>query len=274
MCSPYREASLRALCAALIMLLSSGPLALAAAVREPLRVCADPDNPPFSRLDGSGFENRIAVLAAEDLGRPLQYAWLPDRRGFVRKTLGARICDVILGVPVGLEQVRTTRAYYQSGYVFVQRRSASPILGLADPRLATWRIGVPLIGQDMAVAPPARALAHRGIVANVKGYMLRGDPPAARRMVEDVARGALDLAIVWGPQAGPFVAKLRPALRVDLIPTPAGNREPFEFAIAMGTRADDAQLRGELDGFLSRRQPDIDRVLDAFDVPRAARPLP
>src|SRR6185295_16348211 len=92
-----------------------------AADAAPLRVCADPDNLLYSHADGSGFENRIAQVIADELGMPLVTTWRPLGRGFVRKTLGANECDVLLGVPADLERVLATRPYYRSSYVFVTR---------------------------------------------------------------------------------------------------------------------------------------------------------
>src|SRR5688500_15979774 len=94
--------------------------AASAAERE-LRVCADPDNLPYSHENGSGFENRIAQLVADELGAKLAYAWLPQQRGFIRKGLDANACDMVVGVPSDFERVRTTRPYYRSAYVFVFR---------------------------------------------------------------------------------------------------------------------------------------------------------
>jgi mxaJ protein len=245
--------------------------AAAGAARPPaLRVCADPDNLPFSRRDGSGFENRIAQLAAQDLGLPLTYAWLPDRRGFVRKTMGANLCDVIIGVPVQFERTSNTRPYYRSTYVWIERaRDGITPASFDDPRLARLRIGVQLIGSDMAASPPGHALARHGLVANVVGFPLAGEQPSAQRMVEALAGGAIDAALVWGPQAGWFAAHAAVPLRVATVAAPADLKgQRFDFAIAMGVRRGDEALRRTLDEFIRRRQPDIDRILAEYDVPR------
>jgi mxaJ protein len=235
-----------------------------------LRVCADPDNLPYSSEDGSGFENRIARLLADDLQLPLQYEWLPDRRGFVRKTLGARLCDVIIGVPVGFERTATTQPYYRSSYVFVERAAAtSPVRSFDDPRLARMRLGVQLIGNDLAASPPGHALARHGYTANVRGYPVPGEQPAAARMIAAVASGELDGALLWGPQAGYFAAHARVPLRVAVLPPPAEAAGlPFEYSIAMGVRRGEPQLRERLNDFIRRRQGDIDRILSEYAVPR------
>jgi mxaJ protein len=249
-------------------------LASAAAADRPqsLRVCADPDNLPFSRADGSGFENRIAQLAARDLGVPLTYAWLPDRRGFVRKTMGADLCDVIIGVPAQFERTVNTRPYYHSTYIWLERaRDGIAPASLDDPRLPRLRIGVQLIGNDMAASPPGHALAQRGLVSNVVGFPVVGDQPSAQRMVDALAAGTIDAALVWGPQAGWFAAHSPVPLRVAHPSPPADLRgQRFEFAIAMGVRRGDDALRHALDDFISRRQPDIDRILTQYSVPMEA----
>ncbi len=238
-----------------------------------LRVCADPDNLPYSQQDGSGFENRIARLIAEDFGLPLEYAWLPDRRGFVRKTMGAGLCDLIVGVPVAFERTLNTRPYYRSRYVLVEPAGdAAPPRDFADPRLRQWRIGVQLVGDDFATTPPGHALAQAGALDNVVGYPIPGDEPAAARMVHALARGELDAAFVWGPQAGYYARQAGRPLRLHYVAPPATlKQQPFEFSIAMGVRRGDRALRDRLDDFIARRHADIERILDEYGVPRVER---
>ena len=247
-----------------------------AAQAQALRVCADPDNLPYSHADGSGFENRIAQLIASDFGLPLEYAWLPDRRGFVRKTLGAGLCDLIVGVPVAFERTLNTRPYYRSSYVLVEPAGdPAPPRGFDDPRLRRWRIGVQVVGDDMAATPPGHALAQAGAEDNIVGFPLAGEEPAAARMVRALARGELDAAFLWGPQAGYYAARAGVPLRVAFVPPPATLKEqPFSFAIAMGVRRGDTVLRARLDDFIARRQADLDRILAEYDVPRAQERQP
>ncbi len=234
-----------------------------------LRVCAEPDNLPYSRTDRSGFENHIAQLLADDLRLPLQYEWLPDRRGFVRKTIDANACDLIVGVPVGDERVLTTRPYYRSSYVFVQRAAnARALESFDDTRLPALRIGVQLVGHDLAATPPGYALARHGAVRNVVGFTVFGDGPPAERMVAAVARGELDAALVWGPQAGYFAARAAPALEITPAAPPADLELPFAFSIAMGVRKGDRAMKAQLDDFLQRRAAEIGRILDDYAVPR------
>ncbi len=240
----------------------------AAAEERELRVCADPDNLPYSRADGSGFENRIAELIAADMHAKLVYAWMPLRRGFVRKTVGAGLCDVFIGVPAHFERVATTHPYYRSSYVFVTRRGDG-VHSFDDPRLTKVRVGVQLIGNDLAATPPGHALALRGATRNVEGFTVFGDGPAAERLVRAIAEGALDMGLVWGPQAGYFAALADPPLVLAPARAPpelAGM--PFEFAIAMGVRRGNIALRDELDAILARRRADIDAILAAYHVPR------
>jgi quinoprotein dehydrogenase-associated probable ABC transporter substrate-binding protein len=236
-------------------------------------VCADPNNLPFSNARGEGFENRLAELLARERGAELRYTWWAQRRGFFRNTLSAGTCDVVLGVPVGFERVLATAPYYRSSYVFVTRRDRGPPpRSLDDPVLRSVRIGVQLIGDDYANAPPAHALARRGLVANVVGYPLYGDyaldnPPA--RIVEAVARGEVDVAIVWGPLAG-FFAR-RQAVSLGLAPVPPDPDVPFlpfAFDIAVGVRRGDRALRDEIDDVLRRRRTEVESILDAYGVPR------
>jgi quinoprotein dehydrogenase-associated probable ABC transporter substrate-binding protein len=235
-----------------------------------LRVCADPANLPYSQRDESGFENRIAKLAAEDLGMRLSWFWQEQTRGFVRKTLGAGECNVFIGVPAGFDKVLRTRPYYRSTYVAVTRHGAPPFAGFDPAGLQARRFGVQLIGNDLAASPPGYALAKGGAVDNVTGFLVYGDGPAGKRMIDAVAGGSIDVALVWGPQAGWFARRSKVALDVAPVQAPAGLAMPFEYAIAMGVRKGDTVLRDRLDGFLVRRKADIDAILDDYAVPRAA----
>ena len=245
----------------------------AIAAERVLRVCAEPDNLPLSSTQENGFENRIARLLADEIGATLVYAWEPQRRGFVRKTIGDAVCDVWMGVPAGFERLATTRPYYRSSYVFLNRVDArEPLRSFADPRLATLRIGVQLIGDDLAATPPALGLARAGAVDRVVGYPVYGDGPAVARISADLAAGNLDAALVWGPQAGYFTDHAAVPLMVTPARAPQGFDIPFEFAIAIGVRKGDAELRRDLDAALERRAHDVAAVLDAYHVPRVSAP--
>jgi mxaJ protein len=250
----------------------AGGEAHAGAGRE-LRVCADPNNLPFSNANREGFENRIAELIADELRAELSYTWWAQRRGFIRNTLNADACDLVIGVPAGYELTATTAPYYRSVYVYVYRADRGlDLRSMRDPRLRDLRIGVHLIGDDGANPPPAHALGRQGIVDNVVGYPIYGDyrepsPPA--RIIDAVARGELDVAAVWGPLGGYFARRASVPLAVVPITDTAGFApQRFEFAIAMGVRKHDLALRDELNGVLERRREDIEAVLDAYGVPR------
>lgn len=253
----------------------AGALAYQAAShsRRELRVCADPNNLPFSNERRQGFENRLAELLADELDAELHYTWWAQRRGFVRNTLDAGTCDVLMGVPSELERVLTSVPYYRSTYVFVSReRDELNITSLDDPRLKAVRVGVHLIGDDYTNTPPAHALGSRGIVANVVGFPIYGNyaepnPPA--RIVEAVAKGTIDVAIVWGPFAGYFSPRQAVPLRVvPVAPERDGPELPFVFDIALGVRRGDEALRHELDAALARRRAEIAQLLAGYGVPR------
>jgi mxaJ protein len=256
------------LAAALFCAASSG-----SASRPVLRVCADPNNLPFSNRAGEGFENRIAELLAADRGARLEYTWWPQRRGFVRNTLAAGGCDVVIGVPHPFEPVATTLPYYRSSYVFVSRRSrAVRLRTLDDPRLRELRIAVQLIGDDFSNTPPAHALARRGITDNVVGYPVYGDyaqPDPLSPIVSAVDRGVVDVAVVWGPIAGYFARRSQAPLELTPVaPERDSPSLPFVFDISMAVRRGDAARLAELDDFLVRRRADVDAVLDRYGVPR------
>jgi mxaJ protein len=243
---------------------------------EALRVCADPNNLPFTNAMGDGFENRIAALLAHDLGARVEYTWFAQRRGFLRNTLTAQKCDVVMGLPVDTDAAWTTKPYYRSSYVFVTRRSRNlHIRSFDDPRLPALRIGVELVGDDGANTPPAHALSRRGIVSNIVGYSVYGDyrtnsPPSA--IIAAVARGDVDVAAAWGPMAGYFAARQRVPLDVVPVqPQVDGRFLPQTFSIAMATRRRDSTRHEQLEQFIDRRRREIDAILAEYHVPRVDR---
>jgi mxaJ protein len=243
---------------------------------EALRVCADPNNLPFTNSRQEGFENRIADLLAADLGTRVEYVWWAQRRGFLRNTLNAGACDVVMGFPTDAEMALMTRPYYRSAYVFVTRRERQlRITSFDDPRLKRLRIGVPMVSDDGANAPPAHALARRGLVGNMVQYSVFGDyrhesPPSA--LIAAVAHGDVDVAAAWGPLAGYYAARQSEPL--DVVPVESQMDTPFlplAFEMSMAVRRGDTALKSRLDAFIERRRSEIDAILSEFHVPRVDR---
>lgn len=246
------------------------------AARAALRVCADPNNLPFSNDRREGFENKLAAMMADDAGMELQYAWWAQRRGFIRNTLNAGECDVVMGVPASFDLALTTRPYYRSSYVFVTRTDRGhAVRSLDDPGLKRLRLGVQMIGDDFSNSPPAHALAARGMISNIVGFSVLGDyaqpnPPA--RIVEAVAAGEVDAAIVWGPLAGFFArSSSAPLTLTPVEPQIDVPFLPFVFDIAMAVRREDAGRAAAIDKFIERRQADIDALLREYGVPQPGR---
>jgi mxaJ protein len=240
-----------------------------------LRVCADPNNLPFSNSRLEGFENKLADLVAGDLHATVEYTWWAQRRGYVRNTIASGACDVLMGVPTRFERTLVTRPYYRSSYVFVTRRDDGPrIRSLDDAMLRRVRVGVQLIGDDGDNSPPAHALAARHIVRNVVGYPVYGNylepnPPA--RIVDAVAKDEVDVAMVWGPLAGYFAAKAHTQLSITPVSPPSDPALPFVFDISVGVTRRASGLRDEIDAVLMRRKADVDRLLDTYHVPKVDR---
>lgn len=250
---------------ALVLLLGVATSAPAA----DLRVCADPDNMPFSNAKGEGFENALAQLIARDLHRTLHYVWFPQRRGFVRNTLKADRCDLIIGIPTNYELALATRPYYRSTYVFVTRHDRHlNVRSFDDPILRKLRIGIHAIGDDYANVPPAHALAARGIVRNIVGYTIYGEAHPPSKLIDAVAKGDVDVAIAWGPLAGYFAS--REPVKLDVVPvSPQIDLPflPFVFDISMGVRHGDSVMKAALDSVIERREGEIHALLERYRVP-------
>lgn len=229
-----------------------------------LRVCADPNNMPFSRRDQTGFENRIAALVARDLSARLTYVWQRMGRGFVREYLDKAQCDFVIGIPTNYRSVLTTSPYYRSTYVFVYREGR-PVPSLDSPALHGLKIGVQVL--DEQYTPPGEALARRGLQGTIVGFDTIGD--GADSIVQAVADQNVDLAIVWGPLAGYFAKKVGEKLRVTpLEPDVDPPGLPFTFAISMGVRKGNLALRDQLEKILENRGSDIRAILEDYGVPQ------
>ncbi len=239
---------------------------------ERFRVCADPNNLPYSDRAGNGFENAIAELLAHDLGLVLEYTWWPQRRGFIRSTLNAGKCDVVMGLPYGIENVSTTMPYYRSSYTFLYRKDEGfTISSLDDDVLLDLTIGVHLIGDDYMNSPPAHALSKRGIVDNVVGYSALGDyakESPTSNLVDAVINQEVNVAILWGPIAGYFASKHKNALILEpILPGKEDNEFLFSYQISMGVRENAVELKTILDALLLERNTEIEDILREYGVP-------
>jgi quinoprotein dehydrogenase-associated probable ABC transporter substrate-binding protein len=230
-----------------------------------LRVCADPNNLPFSNENGEGFENKLAELFAAKLGKKLAYTFYPQATGFVRMTLGSHRCDLIMGYPQGDEMVQSTNPYYQTAYALVSK-SGSPIEevdALGDSRLADKRLGI------VAGTPPATYLASLGLMAKAKPYPLMIDTrvdSSAVAMMRDLASGEIDAGVLWGPMAGYYAAKANPPMHVALLLKDTGGPH-LVYRITMGVRPSDQNWKRQLNKLIAENQPVLNKILLDFGVP-------
>jgi quinoprotein dehydrogenase-associated probable ABC transporter substrate-binding protein len=239
-----------------------------------LSVCADPANLPYSNEKREGFENRIAALVADDMQAKLRYFWFAEHRSFFRRTLLDEVCDVVIAAPVGLKGVTATKPYFASVYVAVTRADDKRhFTSFDDPWLREARIGLQLVGKEGATTPPAVALAHRGINQRIVPFEMwadQGDPAPQGRIIDAVADGNIDVALVWGPFAGYFAKAHGAALRIEPI---AGDPEQpevqFAFPMAMVVRKADTALRDRLQAALDRHPAEIAAILKDYDIPTA-----
>ncbi|MBV8800239.1 MAG: quinoprotein dehydrogenase-associated putative ABC transporter substrate-binding protein [Alphaproteobacteria bacterium] len=234
-----------------------------------LRVCANPNDLPFSNRQGEGFENKLAQLLARDLGERVAYTWTEEHEHFIKKTINAGKCDVLLGVPTGFDEVDTTQPYYTSGYVFVSRKDHNLNLSsMRDPRLRALKIGVHVIGDDNT--PPLEALARQGITQNIRGYMIFRDTQVKghSRLIDDIAAGKVDVAAMWGPLAGYYAQHASAPLRVSPVADTASFAPVlFQYPIAVGVRKGNSRLREQLNAAIARHGSEIRKMLKRYGVP-------
>jgi mxaJ protein len=238
---------------------------IAAFSQMPVRVCADPDNLPFSNAAARGFDNRIAELLAHDLNRPVVFVWARARRGFLREQFNKGACDVLMGTPRGLNHVRTTIPYYISSYVFVTRRDEHLYISrFDDPAIGRRRIGLQILEEDFS--PPSLPLIRLGHAAQLVGFDSFGQGG------EDIVRAVVDkrvgLSVVWGPLAGYYAAKQPVPLSLSVVePSVDSSGVPFSFAITMAVHNNDTVLADELNTAIHRNHGKIRSILAAYHVP-------
>ena len=264
--------------AGVLLLGLAGPVMAAdhieAVDRTTLRVCSDPASLPFSNHKQQGFENKIADLLAQDLKVPVKYTWYPDATGFLRNTLNARRCDLVMGIASGAELVLNTNPYYRSSYVIVTRRKDNlGIDQLSNPRLKTLKIGL------TAGTPPSNVIAALGLMRNVKPYPLmidtRFDQPG-KDMIDDLAKGEIDVALLWGPIAGYYAKNYGDQLTVTPLVKEAKDAR-MDFYITMGVRPNEIEWKRQIDKLIKDNSDKIVAILKDYGIPlldAQGQPLP
>src|SRR4051812_4507142 len=235
------------------------------AVAGTLKVCADPDNLPYSDKAQRGFENRLAHIIAADLKENVSFVWARPRRGFVRERMNKGECDVLVSVPVGIHGLLTSNPYLRSSYVFVTRADRHlDVSSFNDPRLKKIKIGVQAL--DDQYAPPAQALGTRGMLTNIVGYepfdKVRG------KIISDVAKGKIDTAIVWGPLAGYYAKRSRTKLQLAPVEPERDGVLPFVYELAVGVKQSRPDLVPRINQILEREHQRITAVLASYGVPQ------
>jgi quinoprotein dehydrogenase-associated probable ABC transporter substrate-binding protein len=265
---PRLAASFAALaaCAVLVLLLSMDARAAEGEAVAPLRVCADPDNMPFSDANGDGFENKLAELIAEKLDAKLEYTWFPEATGYVPNTMGRDACDLVMGYAQGTGLIEDTNPYYYTSYVLIYRQDDASLAGtdrLSDPRLKGKKIGY------FARTPPASILALHGLVGNSKPFEVHADEKAAEAavaMIAEVASGELDAGLLWGPVGGYYAQ--RAAAPLTLVPLVKETAGPSTiYGITMGVRPNEPQWKHTINKLIAENQHEINVILEGYNVP-------
>ena len=231
------------------------------------KVCADPDNMPYSNSKQEGFEDKIAAVLAQELGKKLSFQYAYYRQGFLRNTLNANRCDYVMSTTSDNDSMRTSVPYYRSGFVFVYRKSSGyNITDWDAPDLRKGIIGI--VGQS----PPTRPLADHNLMENARPYRLQRDlnfPPS--QLIDDLVKGDIDVAIVWGPIAGYFAKQA--AMPLVVVPIPEYEDKNVKgkenWNISIGVRNKDKARAEELNKAIANRQADIDKILDQYGVPHS-----
>lgn len=235
--------------------------------RNVFRVCATPGNLPYSNEKGEGFENKIAEIFADELGRPVEYTWFPQGLGLIRMTLAARRCDVVMGTVQADEYTLNTNHYYRTTYAILVKKGSGleDVNSIYDERLKGKTVGV------QAGAPAADHVARAGLMPNARSYRFMVDtrhesPP--QEMVNDLVKGEIDVAVLWGPYAGWYAKQAGDEVIVNpIVEQRRPGTERVDYRITLGVRAGEVVWKHEINDVITKRQGDIDRVLLDFGVP-------
>lgn len=263
---PARSVSMTAACFGLAALLGAGSADAQPVGGASLRVCADPNNMPFSNEKGEGFENKLAELIAQKLDARLEYSWFAEATGYVPNTMGREACDLVMGYAQGTGLIEDTNPYYHTSYVLIYRQDDASLQGidrLSDPRLKGKRIGL------FARTPPASILAMNGLVANAKPFEINADDSASQvtmTMIDELASGDLDAALLWGPVAGYYAE--RASVPLKLVPLVKENAGPSTiYGITMGLRPNEPQWKHTINKLIVDNQSEINLLLQSYNVP-------
>jgi mxaJ protein len=257
---------------AVLVLIWLSAVTSAQTTQRTLRIASDPNNLPFSNDKLEGFENKIAALVAKDLNANIDYLWRAQRRGYFRESFKNEGVDIIMGAPANFDKALTTTPYYRSSYVFVSRKDRDiSINNFDDEKLKNLKIGVQLTGD--ANTPPAQSLGMRDMWRNVVGYTVFGDyknpnPPAA--IIDGVAKGDVDIAVVWGPLAGYFAKQQKVELKLAPVSPETDGKIPMAFSISMAVAKKNKPLCEELNAVIERHRTEIQKILDDYGVPQTA----
>lgn len=251
-----------------------------AVAADAFRVCADPANPPFATRQLDGFENKIATLFGKALHQPVEYFWFPQRIGFIRNTLKAKQpgnenayqCDVVMGYPLGFDQVMTTQPYYRSTYALVYAKRA-PGLGKIksvadlDALDADTRSRLKVAIFDQSAGTPW--LLKHGLAEHAIPYpSMSGDASknTAEIIKDDMAAGKIDLAVLWGPIAA-YAVSHTPKGKFAMLPLQSEEGIPFNFAMSMGVRHGDEERKKQLDVLIESHAKEIKAIAKKYGIP-------
>jgi len=233
-----------------------------------LRVCVDPDNLPASNQAGEGYEIKIAELIAQTWGWKVEYAWWPVRRGFFSRALNGRYCDVAITAPTGLDIAGVTGPYFRSGYFIVYRKdSGLNLSSLADTTFRHLRIGVHILNANAENTPPAEAMSSYGVIGNLIGFPTNYSDIYRPDDIFKALGDSIDVAIVWGPIAGYFVAQSKVPLVMQRVAEDSVQGIPFVYSMGMGVRRRDTKFRDSLQTVIDTKRGELEKILQSYHVP-------
>ena len=234
-----------------------------------LRICADPNNLPYSNQNNEGYENKIADLFAKKLGNiPVMYSWYPMTSGFVRRTLDAKTCDLIVTFPAIHEFVQNSNPFYNSSYVLMSLEEKDiKIKTLSDPQIKEkkYKIGI------ISGTPPSSYVPKYKLFDQVKFYRQAADPRKQKPWVDvtnDLVDGKIDIGILWGPYAGYEAKKAKKPIKiVPLTKEEITSRGKLVYRFTMGIRRNAPEWEKTINNLIKDNQEEINQILRGYGIP-------
>lgn len=243
-----------------------------------LRVCASTRDAPYSTADGTGFENRIAEVLAEEAGMTLELVMIENDSIYLfRDGIEKDLCDVLVGVDAGDERLLTSEPYYRSGYAFVSRQDRNfegdkwQDIDQEGFDTFSYRYHSPAETILKYSGRYEYNMIYQASLTDFEDRRNKYTQVPADRVISEVSAGNADLAIIFAPDAGRYVRDSNEPLKMTLITNEIVRSDgmiiPLQYDQSVGTTKDKPELQDKINQALSSGKDRIQAILDEENIP-------